>query len=260
MSEELLKIKITICQECLNGAGEECHTPGCALFLHKVDLPIDMYELDDDTELTTLRSDLDRVTRERDEALNDVKKAHCKLKDMETCLREKKLYTQKVVKESTAMKELDIVVKLNECELERDALKEAIREKQNEISQAIEERRIIVASERLAGNKTKEREQYVFMQGIMFAETIFSALAAVKPEKKDALSELGKASQYDPVSLIVTGINTIIDEQKKEKPDVCVWTKQGDIWITCQEAWLGGDRHPARCPDCGRIVIEQKEV
>ena len=24
-----------------NGEGEECHTPSCALFLHKVDLPLD---------------------------------------------------------------------------------------------------------------------------------------------------------------------------------------------------------------------------
>lgn len=33
-------IQIRICQACLDGRGEECHTPGCALFLHKVDLPI----------------------------------------------------------------------------------------------------------------------------------------------------------------------------------------------------------------------------
>ena len=33
-------IKITICVPCLEGKGEECHTPECALFLHKVDLPI----------------------------------------------------------------------------------------------------------------------------------------------------------------------------------------------------------------------------
>ena len=37
----LKTIKITICQDCLDGKGEECHTPGCALFLHTVDLPID---------------------------------------------------------------------------------------------------------------------------------------------------------------------------------------------------------------------------
>jgi len=34
-------IAIRICDACLKGEGQECHTPGCALFLHKVDLPID---------------------------------------------------------------------------------------------------------------------------------------------------------------------------------------------------------------------------
>lgn len=36
----LRNINITICQSCLDGKGEECHTPGCALYLHRVDLPI----------------------------------------------------------------------------------------------------------------------------------------------------------------------------------------------------------------------------
>ncbi len=35
------RIVIDICQDCLDGKGEECHTPGCALFLHRVDLQID---------------------------------------------------------------------------------------------------------------------------------------------------------------------------------------------------------------------------
>jgi hypothetical protein len=49
MSEELRTIKITICQACLDGEGHECHTPGCALFLHSVDLPInkEQYEIID---------------------------------------------------------------------------------------------------------------------------------------------------------------------------------------------------------------------
>ena len=48
-------IVISICADCLDGKGQECHTPGCAFFLHKVDLPIDpglyvvMNEYDDDT-------------------------------------------------------------------------------------------------------------------------------------------------------------------------------------------------------------------
>lgn len=37
----LKKIEIIICDDCLNGVGFECHTPGCALFMHRVDLPID---------------------------------------------------------------------------------------------------------------------------------------------------------------------------------------------------------------------------
>lgn len=38
--ETLRTIMITICQPCLDGVKSECHTPGCALFLHRVDLPI----------------------------------------------------------------------------------------------------------------------------------------------------------------------------------------------------------------------------
>lgn len=33
-------IAIRICSACLDGVGQECHTPGCALFLHRVDLPV----------------------------------------------------------------------------------------------------------------------------------------------------------------------------------------------------------------------------
>ena len=41
------KIAIWICQACLDGEGEACHMPGCALFLHKVDISIDpnLYEV-----------------------------------------------------------------------------------------------------------------------------------------------------------------------------------------------------------------------
>jgi len=38
---KIKRIEIRICEACLNGEGQECHTPGCALWLHKVDLPID---------------------------------------------------------------------------------------------------------------------------------------------------------------------------------------------------------------------------
>ena len=47
----LKRIIITICDACLLGIGSECHTPGCALFLHKVDLPISpLYEVLDEYE------------------------------------------------------------------------------------------------------------------------------------------------------------------------------------------------------------------
>lgn len=38
---KLKHIKIILCEACLNGSGGECHTPGCAMFLHDApDLPI----------------------------------------------------------------------------------------------------------------------------------------------------------------------------------------------------------------------------
>lgn len=37
---KLRHVKIWLCQPCIDGEGEECHTPGCVLFLHRVDLPI----------------------------------------------------------------------------------------------------------------------------------------------------------------------------------------------------------------------------
>ena len=44
---KLKLIQIMICEACLNGIGAECHTPGCALWIHRVDLPIDpgLYEV-----------------------------------------------------------------------------------------------------------------------------------------------------------------------------------------------------------------------
>ncbi len=38
---KLKTVELMICEACLNGEGQECHTPGCALWLHRVDLPID---------------------------------------------------------------------------------------------------------------------------------------------------------------------------------------------------------------------------
>lgn len=31
---KLKLVKIRLCEACLRGDGQECHTPGCALFLH----------------------------------------------------------------------------------------------------------------------------------------------------------------------------------------------------------------------------------
>ncbi len=33
---KLYKLDVAICELCLKGEGSECHTPGCALFLHTV--------------------------------------------------------------------------------------------------------------------------------------------------------------------------------------------------------------------------------
>ena len=36
---------IYLCQECIDGIGQECHTSGCALFLHTVDFQIHREDL-----------------------------------------------------------------------------------------------------------------------------------------------------------------------------------------------------------------------
>ena len=41
---KLKRIEVTICEACLNGERGVCHTPGCALCRHAVDLPIDPLE------------------------------------------------------------------------------------------------------------------------------------------------------------------------------------------------------------------------
>jgi hypothetical protein len=33
-------VTLRICEPCIDGVGEECHTPGCDLWLHAVDIPI----------------------------------------------------------------------------------------------------------------------------------------------------------------------------------------------------------------------------
>ena len=43
----LRHVSLLLCQACIDGVGQECHTPGCTLFLHRVDLPIAEELLDD---------------------------------------------------------------------------------------------------------------------------------------------------------------------------------------------------------------------
>lgn len=31
---KVITVQMRICESCLEGVGQECHTPGCALFLH----------------------------------------------------------------------------------------------------------------------------------------------------------------------------------------------------------------------------------
>ena len=42
MSEDITmrQVIVGLCEACIDGIGEECHTPGCILWLHKVDIPI----------------------------------------------------------------------------------------------------------------------------------------------------------------------------------------------------------------------------
>ena len=71
---KIKRIVIDICDACLEGNGQMCNTPGCALFGHKVDLPIDegmyhtVFEYDDSTpELipaeTALRKAVENIVR-----------------------------------------------------------------------------------------------------------------------------------------------------------------------------------------------------
>jgi hypothetical protein len=40
----LLRATITICQGCVDGDGQQCRSPGCMLYGHMVDLPINVDE------------------------------------------------------------------------------------------------------------------------------------------------------------------------------------------------------------------------
>lgn len=53
MGVKLKRVVITLCEECLKGVGDECHTPGCALFLHRApdhEVTEELYEILDEIE------------------------------------------------------------------------------------------------------------------------------------------------------------------------------------------------------------------
>jgi hypothetical protein len=52
------RVIVNICEPCIRGEGQECHTPGCILCLHRVDLPL-MEELMEDAD--ALQAELARV-------------------------------------------------------------------------------------------------------------------------------------------------------------------------------------------------------
>jgi hypothetical protein len=54
---KLRRVIANLCTACIAGEGEECHTPGCILWLHRVDLPIHEELL---TEAPALLSERDR--------------------------------------------------------------------------------------------------------------------------------------------------------------------------------------------------------
>jgi hypothetical protein len=41
---KLKTIEITICEACLEGKGQECHTAGCAMWMHRVDITFYKYQ------------------------------------------------------------------------------------------------------------------------------------------------------------------------------------------------------------------------
>ncbi|HYM98093.1 MAG TPA: hypothetical protein VET26_12385 [Candidatus Sulfotelmatobacter sp.] len=61
----LVNVRICLCSACLSGAGGECHTPGCALWLNRApDLPVCklLYEnLDDPDWALKQREEFDSI-------------------------------------------------------------------------------------------------------------------------------------------------------------------------------------------------------
>ena len=67
---EVRLVVVRLCVPCIKGEGEECHTPGCALWLHRVDIPI-MEELLVDADAFAAA----RVAEERARVLDDLREA-----------------------------------------------------------------------------------------------------------------------------------------------------------------------------------------
>jgi len=61
---ELRTVVARICVACIRGEGEECHTPGCILWLHKVDIPIIEELLEDADAYATARVQAERAAHE----------------------------------------------------------------------------------------------------------------------------------------------------------------------------------------------------
>ncbi len=65
----LRRVTMTICDACIDGLGKECHTHGCALWLHRVDLPIhrELIEIDAvetrDVRIAALEAERDHATK-----------------------------------------------------------------------------------------------------------------------------------------------------------------------------------------------------
>jgi hypothetical protein len=58
-------VTLNLCEPCINGVGEECHTPACDLYLHAVDIPI--LAARDDVQATRAVIDLPEPDRREDE-------------------------------------------------------------------------------------------------------------------------------------------------------------------------------------------------
>jgi hypothetical protein len=92
MSEEIKRIEIDICDDCLSGDGEVCSTPGCALIWHAVDLPIDggTYLIVDTDRTAALESELAAVKHELNNAKAAAQLFEAQVEELERAAKETK--------------------------------------------------------------------------------------------------------------------------------------------------------------------------